>query len=190
MAWTLEEAKKQLGITGSDQDALIQQVLDETLSTVELYLNRRLMHAREVLQLTDVYLPYLYVPRYPIETVHAIDGEAVADMRIDAAQGWIDLGGRTGDLEVDYEGGYETLPPELERMLWQIFHSAWRATDPETSAPQAALGAVSSVTLQDFGTVRFGVPTGSAEAGEGVNAWGSLAPWATLLAKYRTVRAI
>ena len=122
---------------------------------------------------------------------------------------------RTGRLElqagfhprevnvVDYEGGFDPIPDDLLNALWEILLDQWSRVDKTTGGPAAGSGAtitagsgdVSSISLADFGTVRFDVgATVSGGGGQSVSAaqqavWGVLAPWASVLAPYRSVTA-
>lgn len=203
MSWNLDQAKIYLGIAPEDtsKDTQIQGVLDYTLSSVELLLQRNLPLAREHVVLHHVSTYKILLPRFPIANIHSIDGaDPPSDLKIHHDVGWIEHASFYGapEIDVDYEGGYAVFPEPLERALWEAFMSAWAGTDETTGGPPVGggggvvegSGEVSSISLADFGTVRFDVgstSTGGADsAASALKYWGWLAPWATVLGYYRS----
>lgn len=216
MAWTLAQAKIYLGPKDPDTpegDIIIQQVLDETLEALETVLGRQLLLAREVVRFLLVTSDTVMVPRFPIKEIHAISSTglfppAVAQepfpggVNVQFAVGWIQSPTFAGQREVsvDYEGGFDPLPADLERAMWSAFLTLYDDTDPVTGAPPVAGGStivagsgdVSSVTIADFGTVKYdvGSAVSAAQTGDLSEAdWGWLQPWASTFQFYRAGQA-
>lgn len=208
MAWTLAQAKIYLGSDDPDTpagDLVIQQVLDETLASLENLLGRKLLLNRETVRFLHVSGTKLLLPRFPIKQIHSISGGATlpgtgwpTDLDVQYSVGWIGSGTFPGQrsIEVDYEGGYEALPMDLERDMWSAFLTLYNDTDPLTAAPPkageatvvAGTGDVSSITVADFGTVKYdvGATVAAADsAASGSADWGWLATWYPTFQRYR-----
>jgi hypothetical protein len=214
MSWDLATAKAYLGADDPDTpegDLIIQQVMDETLSSVEAMLGRKLILTRETVRFLNVDSTMLLMPRFPIRQVHAVDMNGLEPPGIafnapdsyvvQTKTGWIESTYFPGRpvVTVDYEGGYAVLPADLERAMWSAFLTLYADTDPLTGAPPAGAGStvvagsgeVSSVTIADFGTVKYDVASSvaSESAAASSAAWGWLAPWYTTFQRYRAGQA-
>ena len=214
MAWTLAQAKIYLGADDPDTpegDLVIQQVLDETIADLESKLGRQLLLARETVRFLQVTDETILMPRFPIKKVHAVDMNGLNppgmvfnganDYYVMARTGWIRSPYFVGQNEVliDYEGGYEVLPVDLERAMWSAFLTLYADTDSTTGAPPAGSGTtvvagsgeISSVTIPDFATVKYdvGSTVASSSAAADSAAWGWLAPWYTTFQRYRAGQA-
>ena len=209
MAWDLATAKLYLGANDPDTpegDLVIQQVLDETLASIQEALGRDLLLDRVVERYTFVDSQTLLMHRFPIKVVHTITMTSNAspwpnNVEVHRRTGWIRSNQFPGQREVvvDYEGGYEKLPVELERAMWSAFLTLHADTNPTTGAPPAGAGTtvvagsgeVSSVTLADFGTIRYDVGSSVSQAATAAEAaeWGWLSPWYTTFRQYRAGQA-
>lgn len=209
MTWDLATAKTYLEIVGTAQDTLLTRVMDETLVAIESALGRGLLLATDTEVFRWVNGPRLLLRRFPLVSVTTITGPVagptydLANVKINADVGTIEsfqFYGST-ELTVEYEGGYDPLPADLERAMWSAFLTLWAATDGTTGAPAIGSGAVivpgsgevSSVSLADFGTVRFdvgsSVSSGDSSSAALVANWGWLYPWASTLQLYRAGQA-
>lgn len=209
MAWDLATAKIATGIAPADatHDVALQRALDVVLSTVEDHLGRGLLLRREKVRFLNVDTRRFLLPRYPINTVYDVSGASVSDLIIQHRVGWIELrdgaAGANRELEVDYAGGFDPLPSDLEHALWEAFGTFWAGIDPLTGYPVpgsgpsvvAGSGDVSKLVLPDGGSVTFDVASqisgGSSSSGIEVaqGIWGWLAPWASVLSIYRSEAA-
>lgn len=199
MAWNLETAKVYLEIDPGDasQDDIIQQVMDYTQKSLETLLARELILGRHTVQFQHT--PgsgVLILPKPPITEVFTINGGQVPqDMLVHNDVGTIEHCSfacqRT--LEVDFEGGFDPLPADLERAMWGAFLAAWAGTDQTTGAPEAGSGVITgsgdvkSLTVFDGFKVDYDVGTTSTSdnSGDDSTDWGWLAPWASTFAQYR-----
>lgn len=204
-AWDKATIKEMLGIDPGDtsSDDAIDQVMAYVLSAVETALHRQLQLVRETFSISRVEHHQVFLPRFPVLTIHEINGGDVSEglphgWSLDTRRGRIDVtADYLGDpLDIDYEGGFDPLPPDLLRVLLEAFNTAWAASDSTTGLPDpnattvvSGSGEVQSVSLSDFGTVRWDVAAQSAsadvQAGQQAN-YGWLAPWASILDFYRS----
>ncbi len=206
MPWTLDQAKVYLEISPGDtsKDVLIQGVMDTTLLEVETKLQRGLFLARTTARFYDVDYRKILLPRYPITQVWGINGSPTpSGLIVHYHTGWLEWPDclNTDYIEVDYEGGYASLPLDLERALWSAFLTLWGNTDETTGAPGVGDGGgvvtpgsgdVKDVTVFDAFKISYdvGSSTSSAEALDSLAQdqvdWGWLSPWAGTLAFYRS----
>jgi|GEM_PF-6773145 len=199
MAWERDTAKKYLGIDPLDdtKDEQIDTAMAYTLSSIELRLGRGLLRTREIVRYVNVTdCCKIQFSRYPIIEVFDIDhGGVPADLLVHHELGWIEhlsLGPKKS-IEIDYEAGFNELPPDLERAMWSAFMVAWNDTDPVTGGPpeeggEATEGKVKSFTVfdgfrLDYQSDPSGTP-GTADAAD-EKIWGWLSPWAGTLSFYR-----
>jgi len=202
MAWDLATAKKYLNLEGDNsQDELIQARLDYTLASIETLLGRELLLARTTMRVQCHWQDTkVQLPRAPVATVHTINGASPpSDLLIESDTGIIchsSLAG-TQPIDIDFEGGYDPLPLDLEGAMWGAFMAAWSAIDPATGGPPSdgsggiiqGSGDVKSLTVFDAFKVDYDVGTTSA-GGEDTGTisiadWGWLAPWGSVLSYYR-----
>lgn len=215
MAWTLAQARTYLGLGAPPgaEDALIQLILDETLVAVEGVLGRKLFFARIPETFYHVTSSTLLLSRFPLTTVYAIDkvgvdpagaafGGGTDNLVIHLSGGWLrsPLFVGCSQITVDYEGGYVDLPVDLEQVMWSAFLTRYGDRDAVTGAPPVAgqgtvvagSGEVSSITLADFGTIKYdvGSTVTSAElTAAATEKYGWLAPWAGTWDRHRAGQA-
>jgi hypothetical protein len=189
MTWTLQAAKARLGITDDAQDAQITQALNVSLGLAEKYCDRRFQKKDETARFFGDSWPTLLVRRYPILSVaevRAPTGDVIDSSRygIDYDNGMILLGSGNmvvpsrwsrGAVEVDFTGGYEPLPDDLELALWLVFDAVWfkspgmglpGGTAPEPTVRSFAIDGM-SIGYENAATV-----SGSPSSGGGPAAWG------------------
>lgn len=206
MAWDVQTAREITGAAAATPDAALVRAMDVVLALVQRLLARGLFKQRETSRFYNVSSPRIYLRRYPIETVHSVNGVPLSGCSIiHHCDGWIQVKNVSATcctLEVDYTGGYDVLPPDLEAALWEIFLFYWDQLDPLTglmrpggggAAAAGGTGEVSRVTLADFGTVSFDVGGSSGSSGDSFGRagpgsyWGWLEPWASVLQTYRNM---
>ena len=203
MAWDLATAKIYLKIDPADtsKDAQIEGVMDYVLSSIETALQRGLFFLRQTVRFQYVDVNRLYLPRYPIATVFAIrDGNdnEVEDFTVHSRTGWVQmLRIPASPIEVDFDGGFQILPPDLERAMWEAFMDVWSRTDQDTGGPPESGGTVvqgsgdvKSLTVFDSFKVDYDVGATALSSNTGLAQdqydWGWLSPWAATLAFYRS----
>lgn len=212
MAWDLATAKQYLGIPSDDatRDVAIQNAMDRVLATVETLLQRKLLLARELVTLYNVE-GSLLLPRYPVTQVFSINGSTNQEWVTHSLTGCIDLcnfsasyEGCVREISIDYEGGFSTLPSDLEGVLWEAFMLVWSSIDPMTGGPSLSGGLtavqdssdVKSLTVFDAFKADFNVESGASwslsgdfSASDRAN-WGWLVPWSSVLSFYRSERGV
>lgn len=216
MAWTLAQARIYLGlpVPPGPEDELIQRVLDETQVAVESALGRQLFLLRATDRFYNVNTDSLLLPRIPIKEVHAIDfqgvnpagsafGSGMDNLQIHKSVGWISSPEFYGQdqVNVDYEGGWETLPVPLEQAMWSAFLTRYDEHDTNGAPPRGGQGTttisgsgeVSRVTIADLGTITYDVGSSSATAAtdeDAIAKYGAwLATWAATWDFYRVGNA-
>lgn len=210
--WDISQAKTYLGIAPADtaHDVALQRTLDVVMATAETLLGRGLLFKRQVHRFADVDTQILRLPRYPIGTVYSVNSKVPSadNLRIQHRVGWIELiggnlaPGNLGEVLVDYDGGFNPLPSDLDNVLWSAFSSLWASVDQTTGLPVAGGGAtvvqgsgdISKMVMPDGGSITWDVGStvsGGSAGGtaSAVDFWGFLAPWATILSTYRSESA-
>lgn len=206
MAWDLATAYVYTGLVAGTADAALTLALDTVAATIERYLGRGVLKALDQSEIVAYQDGFFFVSRYPITNLKTVDGAVPSNPTVRQKSGIVELAitpAIPGELTVVYDGGYDPLPADLERAMWEIFLKHWSETDAVTGGPIAGAGTqvisgsgnVSSVTLQDLGTVRFDVGStvvsaSDSAAADAVALWGPLASWATALAPYRSDRGV
>ncbi len=155
---TLEEVKNYLGVTTGDDDALIQQIIDQTIALLENYLGRNMVSATFD---HESYMPesnMIQLKNYPTKIINSItlDGEAgvVEDYHVSK-----DIGTIYGDfnnvdvVEINYDGGYDPLPLDYEQVFYQV------VSDVYDDYKGVSDSDVKDVTLFDFAKVSYDTST-------------------------------
>ena len=162
MSFDLETAKNRLNITDASKDDEIQLALDTALSVAENYCDRKFMFD------TNVVEKFIYktnesfaVERYPIDKINSSEnesGQAVTDnlYEIDADAGLVKFakGYPNQSFTVNYDGGYKTIPLDLELSLWSIFDKIWAMTQSSTGGG-VVVGGIESVAITGVGSVKY-----------------------------------
>jgi hypothetical protein len=211
MSFDLITARTVIGLdpTDTSRDIPLQKSLDTVLAFVEKKLGRGLLLETVTESYFDIHTTDLRLRRYPIEQIITINGQPVTEnsLLVNHRVGWIrNLHGNSWNnnpIVVNYSGGFDPLPDDLEYALWEIFQTYWASVDQTTGLPAAGGGTagtvipgsgdVSSVSFGPFGTVRYdvGATVVGDESSASINAkqwkvWGWLAPWAYILETYRS----
>ena len=162
MSFDLETAKNRLNITDASKDDEIQLALDTALSVAENYCDRKFMFD------TNVVEKFIYktnesfsVERYPIDKINSSEnesGQPIVDTlyEIDADAGLVRFakGYPNQSFTVNYDGGYKTIPLDLELSLWSIFDKIWAMTQSSTGGG-VVVGGIESVAITGVGSVKY-----------------------------------
>jgi hypothetical protein len=194
MTWTLEAAKERLGIDPADtsHDIEIQTALDVTLVTIETKLSRGLLQQREIMEFPMNDTGYIWVHRFPVQQVYSLTSasHSIRNFTVFPKKARVYVGG-AGDYTLDYEGGFQYLPANLEWAMWAAFDLMYEQISNPTAGGATIIqgsGEVQSVTIQDLGTVRFDVGAtsvgGIGQVSNDPAYWDWLAPWASVLKLY------
>jgi len=152
----LASAKSRLSITDNSKDAEITLALSLALSVVEDYLDRKLEYkADETATLfrnrENIYL----LRRYPVESLISIDKGDLSNAKISKSHGILFLSTAADEVELTYAGGYKTLPPVIEMVLWQIFDAEYPGFANPGSVAPASGQVISSISVPDVGTIKY-----------------------------------
>lgn len=193
MPLDVETLKARWGITGSGQDALVASVAAQAQALCETYCGRLFDFSADAADFQAVHLSF-QVPRYPIKKLTALHGyqpgqlpgepttgPAIASYRLNKAQGLVWPSCPPALVHCEWEGGYETWPPDLEWAVTQAADIIWADTPgggaPAGSAGGAALGALKKISV--VGVYSAEVGGGDTAGGGGDNTWGVLPPEVT-----------
>ncbi len=175
MIIAIEDLRKRAGITAGDssQDADLNMVEAQALALMENYCNRKFDYAAEVEEFVHVSGHMASLQRYPVETIDKMSNSAV-NYHVDKVAGVLHFDAFMLEhvLKVDYTAGYKVFPPDLLLVLASMFDLLWSKYN-SAGAASAQAGAISQVTLQGVGSVKFN--TGAAVA-TGVGAGGMITP--------------
>lgn len=145
-------AKTRLGITGTAQDALLTTALNAALAVAEQYCDRRFLYKRDTVAFYDAKNRALILSRYPIDTINSITSKA-SGAAVDSSgyhvhhwNGMIYFHGAPffDEIQIDYTGGYQTLPADLELALWLILDTLWPSLSG-SGAAAAGGGAIKAI---------------------------------------------
>jgi len=199
MPYDQSTAKTRLGITGSAQDAIIQQVLDMAEAVAESYTGRKFGETTETVKVIPFKGYAIKVYRYPLTSVTSItDSEAVQSFtkfHLDSNAGiiYLDGGAVSHELSVTYKGGYVTFPLDLEMALWDLFDAVWASvpgaglTIGSAATPTAP---IKSIQIPDVGQIVYDNSAGQSSSGAAAGG-GYITPNAAfLLDKYRAESVI
>ena len=140
----LATAKTRLNITGTTQDAELQMALDTALALAETYCDRYFMYqANETEKFVHAHSNTLSLKRYPIEMINSGAGEHHYSQ--DSGVVYLHDNSFQHETTVDYNGGYKTLPLDLEFALWAVFDTVWGQMNNVGGTPSAG-GAVKAIS--------------------------------------------
>ena len=174
-------------MSGATYDVAMDRMLDTVQALVEGELDRGVLYESVTGETVYPHGCALHLWRYPIDQGETLtlDGEAVpSNWCIDYRSGIVRRQSRNAPCDAVvavYTGGYDPLPADLEHAMWSVYRQMWEDANQETGGPgdgdSIAAGDVESVTISDFGTVRY--------AGHAVGGSGVLAPYESVLRRYR-----
>ena len=140
----LSTAKTRLSITGTTQDAELQVALDTALAFAEQYCDRYFMYqANETEKFVHARSNTLSLKRYPIEMINSGAGEHHYSQ--DSGVVYLHDNSFQHETTVDYNGGYKTLPLDLEFALWAVFDTVWGQMNNVGGTPSTG-GAVKAIS--------------------------------------------
>ncbi|MGB2579692.1 hypothetical protein AAIR98_001611 [Elusimicrobium simillimum] len=149
---TLEETKQYLGITGTEQDALISMLLESVSSAAEVFLGRFIISRiiSEEAHFIEDKSKVLQLSFYPVEEVNMImqNGEEISgeQFSINHNSGILHIkyGFFTGAVLVTYKAGLaenvDAVPADIKLAMWQWVKYLLNKSD----------GAVKSESLGDY----------------------------------------
>lgn len=142
---SVEQAKQYLGISSSDQDALLEAMIEHISAEVERRcgrpFTRRSFVETHLLARADAYVvlrqrPVLAITRVTDDaTGAAIDPGGVV---VDAEAGIVCLPQRVHQVTIEYDAGYDATPPDVQGAVLAIVAAVWQ--DRTRSASQLAIG--------------------------------------------------
>lgn len=201
MTWDITAGRVKVGLKPPDgsQDVEITAAMNAALAFAEHYCDRRFLFARETLtKYLNRDMEGVFVDRYPITRVHGMSGNGLRSIGAAAKYATHNSAGviylkhhnwafgndwaNDGTVTVDYEGGYKTLPADLEYALWSIFGALWPTFDPSSVSTgggvSVAIGAVKKRSIVGVGSVEYETGGGGTTSTGGVLAadWSAVMP--------------
>ncbi len=170
MAYDLESARVRIGLMPDDssKDSQINTAMGGALSFAERYCNRQFIKKTESVKFVHFFNNNLQLSRYPIESVIKISSgtSQISSFHVDEKLGVLTFENNicSHELIVDYTGGYEVLPADLEMALWRLFDSCWAIMGGSGGATGGVIKAISSAGAR----VEYDVKS-SASSGAGAN---------------------
>ncbi|MBI2560299.1 MAG: phage gp6-like head-tail connector protein [Planctomycetes bacterium] len=126
---TVVNVKAYLGVTGSADDSLIENLIDRVTEFVQRYCNRKFIRSTYDEYYDGNGTVYLFLSSYPIVSVELLEIDAIAkasaDYAIYADAGMIRLkDGKFSEgvlnVHVTYTAGYASIPKDLEQACTEI----------------------------------------------------------------------
>ena len=204
MAYDVNTGRLRVGLAAADatQDVPIGAAMNAALAFAEHYCDRKFMFARETITKTvDRDLEGVFVDRYPINRVYTLSGGGITSVvsqqfasHSTAGVVFLNAQGQPGrrwtfgaerSVTIDYEGGYKSLPADLEYAIWAMFDAVWPTFDPSVSSggggSTVVAGQVKKRTVVGVGSVEYTTSADGASSGTSAAAaadWSAVMPGA------------
>lgn len=174
----LDTVKTYLGITGTDDDAYLQQQIDAASAMVESYCGREFDRVTDQEQVIEEPTQHVMLTRFPlhsITTITDVDGnEFNSDaFYFDARSGWLRWAydglkwQATDKITVTYDGGYDDIPKDLETVLLDMVATRYYQRGQDMSRP------VRSETTDGIGSFTYAVDSSFFGGGAGSGGFGN-----------------
>lgn len=187
----LPAARVRIGLGANDttKDTKLTVALNTALLIAERYCDRKFLKLAGSYQAIHFAAPEVQLDRYPVNSVTAVtaDGTAIAEYHVNSEFGRIVFDGLmvAHVLSVTYDGGYQTLPPDLELALWLLFDAVWPSIS--TSGVAAGSGAVKAIR-SNGSSVEYDTSGGGVTGMASIGGTGIPVGATTILDSYRLVR--
>ena len=189
---TLQDIKDYIGIVDATDDAWLQLTLDAVTDAIEAYCERQFELEADVAEYPEAENQQdFYVYRYPLISIESmtVDDSAMdaVNMRIVGNIGKVLLAyPRTGDVIINYTGGYSVIPPSI---VYVINESVKRAYEGKSIS--STTGGIKSERIDGVVTTSY-FDTGSTDSAVGgaENAPDLIAPYALMLDSYMSDTAV
>jgi len=174
MAWDLATARTKIGLAPGDtsRDVDLSMSMAVALDLLETYLDRGILYQNMVETAVEMHGRRVSLYRYPLVAVDAVTTSGASDQSAGAPIGTNQYltDDQTGmvifktptivdKVTVVYKGGYVTLPPVLEWVLWTTWSTLWAEMFP--GAPAGGGGGGGGTIVQGSGDLKsvtiFGV---------------------------------
>jgi hypothetical protein len=171
MTYDLATARARIGLPDSDtsKDPLLTAAMEAALALAETYCDRRFKLAAIEERVIHFVGNAAQLIRYPLKKIVTViaDGMTLEKYHMETNTGRVVGDGflAAHELVIDYEGGYETLPADLELALWLVFDALWPGFSGAGAA--SSISGVSSISVPDVGTLRFSADSAAGAGGSG-----------------------
>ena len=189
---TLEEIKEFLGITTPDDDDYLTMARAAVIDALENYCQRKFELLADVDHWMNVeFAQDFFLARYPMVSVEAViaNGSTLdaGSYKFHAGEGKLALNRViTGDLEVQYTGGFDPVPPTINWVIYHAVRDAYGSKDVSGTA-----GAVKSERLDGVATLTYFEESSDTGGGGGASdAAPIIAVYASSLDPYMSDKAV
>lgn len=177
MTWDIVTARSRAGLVVGDtsQDAILTASMSATLGLIEDYCDRFFLHQRETVRFNHTGTSQIQLKRYPLDTIHSIT--PTHRHKVDNAGGWIEFHQYVfeEELTIDFEGGYVTLPAQLELAFWGVFDSVYTA-QTSSGGGGGVSGGVKKLAITGVGSIDYDTGSSASSSSGGSGAWGGAIP--------------
>lgn len=172
--------RKAVGLDPEDAsaDSSIEAAFALALTLAERYCDRLFLFQRQTERFVIPHIRRFFITRYPIRTVHSISADGGTGTLSESAYAvHYDLGEiivnacASKYVTIDYEGGYKTLPADLQWAIVTVYKDVFAEMFPDIGAGGGGgstviegSGDVKQVTLFGVGAVSYDVGTTVANA--------------------------
>lgn len=153
MTWDVATARVRQGLVATDasQDPALNGAMSAAITIAENYCDRIFMSGHQIETFVDTTTSHFQLKRFPLQKINSITGGGKYDADMQA--GWFNThSAYRRSFSVDYDGGYVTLPTDLELALWQIFDSAYGLS---ASAGGGVSGGIKKVAVTGVGSIDY-----------------------------------
>ena len=184
---TLADIKVYLGVTSSDYDNYLTLALAAAIDAVEKFCGRVFILETVTEKLyNQVSVSFVNLGRPPVTSITSVqvDGTALdaSEYKFDQILGQLFFTNspKSGDFEIEFEGGFDPIPPAVDYTLKESVKSMYNNRDSDPT-----LGPLKSERIDGAATLAYFAPDGygSSESGNGAPA--IIAAYADLLEPYR-----
>lgn len=168
---TIEQLRARAGLEAGDtsKDTELQAAYATALAICENYTDRKFTAAADTDNFTHVTGYSLSLSRYPVTdiTLLTVDGQerTSQDYHQDKRSGLIQFDYLlvAHEVHVEYSGGYDPLPADLDLAVWSVFDNAWHLN--QAGGGGSLADSVKQINITGVGSIAFDSQVDSASAG-------------------------
>lgn len=174
MAWDITTARLKIGLTAGDvsKDTELQAAMNTALALAEAYCDRYFLYQLETQYFVHV-VRNVFLKRYPVDRIQSItkDGAVTPNTlgEINKESGIVGASNMK-HVTLEYMGGYQVLPLDLELALWGVFDNTYATM---TSAGGGVSGEIKKLAITGVGSIDYDSSNASSDTS---SAFGGLLP--------------
>jgi hypothetical protein len=178
-----------LPVDDATRDAELELAYEQALTLCESYCDRWFPLQPQIEQIWPTRGAFM-VKRYPIQSITAITDAngaqlAPATYLINAPAGIVlrygaAIAASAWPLSIEYVGGYEPLPADLDYAVLAAFDAVWASTPGWGASSEASAGQMQKISVVGVGSIDFGTSSSSTSTESGQRFASDLKPWGVL----------